>query len=78
MKLVILEFKMFLFVFGIFAGMILTLILMGIYALFQKDNKSIEIEKNENSIPIPNDNSNSEEIIEDLIMCDMLDILELF
>lgn len=69
---------MFLFVFGIFAGMILTLILMGIYALFQKDNKSIEIEKNENSIPIPNDNSNSEEIIEDLIMCDMLDILELF
>ena len=78
MRLVILEFKMFLFVFGIFAGMILTLILMGIYALFQKDNKSIEIEKNENSIPIPNDNSNSEEIIEDLIMCDMLDILELF
>ena len=69
---------MFLFVFGIFAGMILTLILMGVYALFQKDNKSIEIEKNENSIPIPNDNSNSEEIIEDLIMCDMLDILELF
>ena len=69
---------MFLFVFGIFAGMILTLILIGIYALFQKDNKSIEIEKNENSIPVPNDNSNSEEIIEDLIMCDMLDILELF
>ena len=60
-----------LFGFGIFAGMIIALILMCIWGIFRKDDNN----NNYKNIQKKNNQElKNEEIIEDLIMCDMLGI----
>lgn len=80
-----------LFTFGIFAGMIIALILMCIWGMFKKDDDNERINKTlrerNNGVGINNINndreyrsnnydnyreSGTEEIIEDLIICDIL------
>ena len=66
-----LEYNMGLFGFGIFAGMIIALILMCIWGIFRKDDNN----NNYKNIQKKNNQElKNEEIIEDLIMCDMLGI----
>lgn len=91
MRLALLEYNMGLFTFGIFAGMIIALILMCIWGMFKKDDDNERINKTlrerNNGVGINNINndreyrsnnydnyreSGTEEIIEDLIICDIL------
>ena len=92
MRLALLEYNMGLFDFGIFAGIIITVILMCVWGAFRKDDGDIkgtdkDSRERNNGVGINSINngreyrcnsyndyreSATEEIIEDLIICDML------
>ena len=95
MRLALLEYNMGLFGFGIFAGIIFTLILMCIWGVFRKEDNTNDAKgtdtntlERDRSVGVNNYNSSreywgnnynnyreSEEVIEDLIICDMLGLL---
>ena len=97
LRLMMLEYNMGLFGFGIFAGMIIALILMCIWGIFRKEDNANDTkgtDKNtlerDRSVGVNDYNSSREyrsnnyndyreseieEVIEDLIICDMLGLL---
>ena len=92
MRLALLEYNIGLFGFGIFAGMIIAMILMCVWGVFRKDDKGTnkDILHGYNDMGVSSIDttrkyrcnsynnyreSATEEIIEDLIICDILGIL---